>query len=238
MLEECLRHRLRSRLMVRRLKEDILHELPEKQWHLVPVAISGEMKKLMHHEGWKRAQRLYELDSEAFDGGVPIDGAIATARRIMGEAKAPEVANYAAELLRSGTKKIVIGAWHKSVMDYLRSKLERYGLVYMDGSTSPTARQQAVDDFQRKDDVRIILGQVMPLGEGWTLTEAQDVINAEPDWCPGRSEQLFDRVHRQGQTGNSVTCHCPIIPGTLDEKIMSRIARKSITIHAALDEED
>ena len=233
-----LRHRLRSRLMIRRLKEDILHELPDKQWHLVPVAVSSEMKKLMRHEGWKRAQRLYELDPEAFDGGVPIDGAIATARRIMGEAKAPEVANYAAELLRSGTNKIVIGAWHKSVMEFLRGKLEKYGLVYMDGSTSPTAKQQAVDDFQRKPDIRIILGQAMPLGEGWTLTAAQDVINAEPDWCPGRSEQLFDRVHRQGQTGGSVTCHCPIIPGTLDEKIMSRIARKSITIHAALDEED
>ena len=232
---EDLQTRLRSRLMIRRLKEDILHELPEKQWHLIPTPISAEMKAAMRHDGWGTAQQLFDMDPDAFDHGLPVDGAISTVRRLLGESKAPFVAEYVQELLNEGVNKIVVGAWHRSVLEFLREKLSPNGLVYMDGTTSAKRKQAAVDDFQNRSDIRVILGQVSPMGEGWTLTAAQDVVAAEPDWTPGRNEQLFDRVHRQGQVGGSVTCHMPVVPGTLDEKIVSAVVSKSQHIHEALD---
>jgi SWI/SNF-related matrix-associated actin-dependent regulator 1 of chromatin subfamily A len=231
-------YRLRSRIMIRRLKEQVLHELPKKRWHLFPLALTPEIRRAMKHPGWLAAERLHDMDPDAFDTGIPVDGAISTMRRILGEAKMKPVADYIEDLLQEGAEKVVVGAWHKTVLDYMRGRLSKYGLTYMDGSTTTTKKQLAVDDFQGRDDVRIILGQKMPLGEGWTLTQAQDVVDVEPDWTPGRNDQLLERIHRHGQTGDYVIGHMPVVPGTLDEKIVGTSVDKAINIHAALDKED
>lgn len=233
-----LQFRLRKHLMIRRLKEQVMHELPAKQWHPFPLAVTAEMRRAMKHPGWLQAERLYEMDDSAFDGSMPIDGAISSARLALGEAKMPSVAEYIEDLIEGGVTKVVVSAWHISVLHFLRDKLKHHGLVYMDGSTSATQKQVAVDRFQREDEIKIILGQTMPLGEGWTLTKAQDVVFAEPDWVPAKNEQMLDRIHRRGQTGSYVIGHVPVVPGTLDERILSTAIRKDKVIYSALDRTD
>ena len=230
-----LQHRLRDNIMIRRLKTQVLHELPPKVWHPFPLAITPAMRKALSHPGWKKAEKLYDLDPGAFDHGVPIDGAIATARRELGEAKAPAVADCIDDLLLGGVEKIVVAAWHHSVLDILRERLSKYGLVYMDGRTSAKKKQAAVDAFQERDDVRIILGQMQPLGQGWTLTAAQDVVFCEPDWVPGTNSQTLDRIHRIGQEGGSAIGHIPVVPGSMDERILGTVIQKDIHINEALD---
>ncbi len=230
-----LQLRLRSRIMVRRLKEQVLHELPPVQWHPFPLAITPAMRKALKHPGWAQAEKLYDLDPDAFNHGVPVDGAISTARRELGEAKAPAVADYIEDLLDSGVSKLVVAAWHHSVLDFLRDRLRHHGLVYMDGRTSPNAKQNAVDMFQEQDSIQIILGQMLPLGEGWTLHAAQDVVFVEPDWVPGKNLQLLDRISRIGQTGSYTIGHVPVVPDTMDERILGTAIAKDIHIHQALD---
>ena len=230
-----LQRLLRDNIMVRRLKEQVLHELPPKQWHPFPLVSTTAIRKAMRHPGWKQAEKLYDLDPNSFNRGIPIDGAISTARRELGEAKAPAVASYIDDLLDGGVDKLVVAAWHHSVLDYLRERLSKYGLVYMDGSTTPVKKQTAVDLFQDREQIRIILGQMRPLGEGWTLTAAQDVVFVEPDWVPGVNDQLLDRVHRMGQEGGHTIGHIPVVPGTMDERILGTAIAKDVSIHAALD---
>lgn len=230
-----LQHRLRKHIMVRRLKEQVLHELPPKTWHPFPLEITAEMRRALKHPGWAFASTLYDMDPDAFSDGIPIDGAISTARKMLGEAKMPKVCEYIVDLLEGGVDKLVVTAWHTSVLHFFRDKLSKYGLVYMDGSTSAAKKQLAVDRFQNKDEIRIILGQTAVIGEGWTLTRAQDVVLAEPDWVPGRNDQALDRIHRKGQKGERVIGHIPVVPGTLDERVMSTAIRKDIAIYAALD---
>lgn len=231
-----LQKRLRSSIMVRRLKEQVLSQLPPKQWHLFPLQTTGKIKKALAHPGWKKVKKLYELDAHAFDGGVPVDGEIATARRELGEAKAPAVVDYIKDLIDvEGKRKLVVSAWHKSVLRYLCDELASCGLVYMDGSTSSTKKQVAVDQFQTVDDIKIILGQMLPLGEGWTLTAAQDVILAEPDWVPSRNDQLLDRINRIGQEGGYTIGHVPVVPDSLDERILNTAISKDQHIYKALD---
>ena len=230
-----LRSRLRSRVMVRRLKKDVEPQLPPRVWHPFPLATTPGMRRALKHEGWRAVERLLDLGGGAFKDGVPIDGAVSEARRLLGEEKAPAVADYVDELLLSGVEKVVVGAWHISVLKMLRERLERWGVVYMDGSTSGRARQAAVDAFQSDGDVRIILGQMQPLGEGWTLTAARDVVLAEPSWVPGRNDQLLDRCHRIGTTGGMVTGHVPVVPDSLDERVMAVVVGKDAAIYRALD---
>lgn len=230
-----LQRRLRSNVMVRRLKEQVLHELPPKQWHPFPIVINADIKRALKHPGWQQAETLYEMDKHAFDSGIPIDGAVSTARRELGDAKSPFIASYIEELIAEGVQKVVVAAWHRSVLDYLREKLAKHGLVYMDGRTTAANKQKAVDLFQEDDHVKIILGQMIPLGMGWTLTEATDVVLAEPDWVPGVNDQMLDRIHRMGQTGSYVIGHVPVVPDTLDERILSTAIEKDQNIYQALD---
>ena len=228
---------LRGNIMVRRLKEQVLSELPPKQWHVFPMEMTSGIKKALAHPGWAEAEKLYDLDPDAFDAGVPIEGPVATARRELGEAKAPAVVDFVKDMVSSGVTKIVVSAWHKTVLHYLRDELKSLGLVYMDGTTSAANKQKAVDIFQEDPDVAIILGQMIPLGEGWTLTEAQDVVMAEPDWVPGKNDQLLDRINRFGQQGDHTIGHVPVVPGSLDEKILSTAIVKDQNIYKALDKE-
>lgn len=235
-LEE-LGRRLRSRVMVRRLKEHVLPQLPRRQWHVVPLAQTAAIRRALKHPGWALVEHMYQLDPDAFDSGVPVDGEVSTARRELGEAKAPEVAAYVHELLGEGVEKLVVGAWHHTVLQYLLGEFERYGVTtYMSGRTSTARKQALVDDFQENPATRVILGQVRPLGLGWTLTAAQDVVLAEPEWVPGINDQLLDRVHRSGQRGSHVIGHVPVVPGTLDERVLATAIEKDISIHKTLDE--
>ena len=233
-----LQARLRSSFLVRRLKEHVLDQLPEKQFHLLPVEQTADIRAAMRHEGWRKAEKLYEFDPDGFDTSAPVDGSVSTARRLVGEAKAPLVVAYCKQLLDEGVEKLVVSAWHRSVLAKLRKGLEKYGLVYMDGGTSAMAKQNAVDAFQSDPKVHVILGQQQPLGLGWTLTASQDVVFGEFDWVPGVNDQLLDRIHRRGQQGEHVTGHIPFVPGSLEEKILGRAVEKGRVIHAALDQDD
>ena len=246
-----LQHRLRKNVMVRRLKEDVLTQLPPKEWHPVPLESSVAVRKALRHPGWKKVNKLHEFDEEAFNKGIPVDGEISTAMRLLGEAKAPLVADYIEELLESGVHKIVVAAWHRntqpeegvgstglSVLHYLRERLAKYGLTYMDGSTTPLNKQAAVDKFQRDEATRIILGQLSTIGEGWTLTEAQDAVFAEFYWVPGKNDQFLDRIHRRGQEGDYVMGHMPFIPGSMDERVLGTAIWKDKNIYQALDAQE
>ena len=230
-----LQYRLRKHIMVRRTKAQVLHELPPVQWHPFPLALTPAMRKVMKHPGWKKAEQLLDIDPGAFESSIPIDGAIGTARRLLGEAKAPAVADYIEDMIATGTRKIVVAAWHHSVLDILRERLGKHGLVYMDGSTSAKNKQAAVDQFQQDEKAKVILGQTMPIGEGWTLTAAQDVVNAEPDWVPGKNKQLIDRISRMGQKGSFTVGHLPIVPDSLDERVLHKAIVKEQNIYNTLD---
>ena len=243
-----LQYRLRKNVMVRRKKSAVLDQLPPKEWHPVPVSSSSAVRKALKNRAWEQVERLHESGDDVFNRGIPVDGEIATAMRQLGEAKAPLVADYIEDLLDSGVHKILVGAWHRNTLDeegcgnsglsvlhYLRKRLSRYGLVYMDGTTSTKAKQEAVDRFQRDSETRVILGQLATIGEGWTLTEAQDCVFAEFYWVPGKNDQLLDRIHRRGQEGEYVIGHVPFVPGTIDERVIGTAIWKDKNIYEALD---
>lgn len=243
-----LQWRLRKHIMVRRRKEDVLTQLPPKQWHPFPLISDPRIRKALKHPGWKKAEKLWELDPNNFDLAAPVDGAVSTAMRLLGEARAPAVADYIEELLLSGIEKILVAAWHRmpseeggvnntglSVLHYYRNRLKKYGVAYMDGTTSSRRKQAEVDRFQEEDSCRIIVGQLATIGEGWTLTRAQDAVFGEFYWVPGKNDQLLDRLHRRGQKGGYVIGHIPIVPGSLDERVVGSAVWKDSNIYQALD---
>jgi SWI/SNF-related matrix-associated actin-dependent regulator 1 of chromatin subfamily A len=234
-----LQRRLRSKIMVRRDKADVLPQLPPVRWTPVPMEETSAIRKALKHPGWAEAEKLWKLDPDAFKTGkIGVDGAMGTARRLLGEAKVGPVVSYVEDLLESGSPKVVVAAWHRSVLAELAKGLEKHGLTYMDGSTSAANKQRAVDQFQLDPNTRVILGQTQVIGEGWTLTAAQDIVLAEPDWVPGRNQQVVDRINRIGQTGTYTQAHIPVVPDTLDERVLGLAVAKDRHLHLMLDKVD
>ena len=110
-------------------------------------------------------------------------------------------------------------------MAILRQALDKFGLVFIDGSTSESDRTEAVELFQADRSVRVFLGQQTAGGIGITLTSAYTVVLVEPSWVPDDNIQAIKRLHRIGQDQH-VMARLFTVAGTLDDSIMRTNTRK------------
>lgn len=224
---EELYSRLRANVMVRRLKKDVLKDLPEKRYKMVVFPASGGLRKVIQRE------RQFSA-SEIIQHGAPVGTALPEIRREMGVEKASQVVQYARDIFEDGVQKIVIYAHHREVVTILERGLVDYSPVVVTGSTSAQARQAAVDRFQSDPSVRVFIGNIVAAGTGITLTAANDVIFAEASWVPGENTQAEDRCHRVGQT-EKVLVHILVVEGSLDAHILGAAARKRADICKVVD---
>lgn len=229
-----LQSRLRANFMVRREKHGehgVMGQLKLPIFDIVQMEETGAVKAAL------KAESMLDIDPEDLSG---IDGAtlgsIATVRRMMGVALAPSVADYVRVVLDGGEEKVLLYAYHHQVMDMLQQELRRYGVIRVDGSTSPEKKQKAVDDFNDDRAQRVMLGQLLAMGTGTDgLQHATSrVIFAEADWVPGNNQQGVDRLDRGGQLGQVQADFC-VAPGSFSEKILGTALRKNQTTHKALD---
>jgi SWI/SNF-related matrix-associated actin-dependent regulator 1 of chromatin subfamily A len=232
--EPELQARLRSHFMTRHLKEQVMHDLNLPVYDLVHALETGPVKQAL------AAERLLDIDPSTFSGiNADILGAIATARRLMGVALAPQVVDYVRMLLSGGETKIVLFAWHTEVLDILCSGLKCHGTVRIDGSTPPSNRAANVRRFIEDPSVVCIVGNILSLGtgtDGLQLVSNHAVI-AEPDWVPGNNVQCFDRLNRGGQK-RTVHGEIFVAPGSLAERILATALGKMNVIHSTLDRKD
>jgi len=227
-----LRARLRCNFMVRRLKEDVLKDLPDKRYEMTYVETNGKIKEVIAKE------KMLDYDVETLKNPTAeIDGQIATVRREMGEAKEGRVIEHIKYLLDiQELEKVVIFSHHKSVMDKLKEGLNKYGVVEVRGGMTPTAKQKSVDDFVNDPKTRVWSGQIDAASTGIDgLQEVcQYAVFCEPSWTPGVNEQAVDRLHRHGQHGN-VVAQLIVVENSLDERVLAANFNKTHTIHSSLD---
>lgn len=228
-----LQARLRANFMVRRLRRDVMKQLPPVMHEIVHLAETGEIRKALE------AERMLDIDPETLAGAnAQILGHISVVRRMMGVAMAPQVADYVDMMLDEGVPKIFVSAHHHEVLDILEKKLHIYGVLRVDGRTSPTQRQLKVDRFQSDPSQRIFLGQITAVGTGTDGLQraCSRVILAEVSWVPGENEQIVGRLDRGGQTEPILASMCAV-PGSFAERVISTSLRKMQNIHTTLDKE-
>jgi len=159
---------------------------------------------------------------------------MSAAREEVALAKVGMVADHIAKLVACDEP--VIGfAYHKSVIKELQKRLEKLGIrvAVITGDVSTKKRQQFVDDFQA-GLYDVILGNIMAMGVGWTLTRARFVVFAELDWVPALMEQAEDRAWRHGQL-NAVIAQYLLVDGSIEAYMAAAILEKMDIISKALD---
>lgn len=234
--EDDLNKRLRSECMIRRLKKDVLKQLPDKMWQLIDIDASKNKTLLGHiqreHELVDATERVKQTkllgvridandaikDSEAPVDERPIIAQIAEVRQLIAKEKIDFVVDHVVNLLE-GTEKVVIFAVHKEVIAQLNAKLREYNPVTITGDTSQALRNHAVESFQNDDKCRIFIGNIMAAGTGITLTAASNVVFVEITWTPGELDQAIDRCHRIGQKA-SVLGQFLMFEGSVDHYML------------------
>lgn len=233
-------------VMVRRLKRDVLKQLPRKRRQLVAVEATGkaldESKKacaLLKDASQAIASATNE---EAWDARGEKQVALGDAWQKSGLAKAPAVAAYALDLLQNAGAKILVFAHHIAVMDALERDLVRglkgaKALMRIDGKTPPKERQRQVESFQNNPGCRCALLSVTAAGTGLTLTAASAVLFAELHWTPGVLVQAEDRAHRIGQHA-SVNVHYLVLKDesqSVDMALWKTIGNKVKVVGKTID---
>ena len=225
--------------MIRRLKKDVLSQLPSKrrQQILLPIT-SAEQKQLK-----AMTSNLNELQDalEQNKGESIFSGQFAKRQQIVqlylksGEIKCRAICEYLSMLLEA-EQKFLAFAHHTCVLDAMEKQLraKKVKFIRIDGSTPSSKRQGLVQDFQEKDEVRVAVLSIKAAGVGLTLTSASLVVMAELDWTPGNLVQAEDRAHRIGQA-SSVNVHYLHMKGSIDDIIWQTLSTKLENVGTLLD---
>jgi SNF2 family DNA or RNA helicase len=242
---EELHERLRATCYVRRVKADVMSELPAKtrapQW-LQPADLTEYRKAeadLIAYVQERAARIAAELGENPKSAAVrakfkaqaaPDLVRIAALKRLAAEAKIGDAAKWIGDFLETG-KKLVVFAHHRSVLDTLAAKL---GADVVVGGQGDKARQAAVDRFQSDPSAKVLVCALTAAGVGITLTAASDVLFLELGWTAAGHDQCEDRCHRIGQHDN-VTAWYMLADGTIDADNWNLLAERRAEMEAVTD---
>lgn len=246
-LEE-LQTDLRSSLMIRRQKKDVLKDLPDKTRQIIEIPkeeigltyLAQENKQLNNINGFKE---LYNdvRSTEDFEEIMKnkkyfaIFSEIAKIRHTTAERKVPFVVNHILEKLEE-TDCLICFAYHRNVIQKIKESLIEKGIkvVSFTGEDSLEQRQNAVDDFQ-SGKVQVFIGSIGAAAEGITLTRASVGIFAEIDFVPGKIFiQCEGRLHRLTQK-NAVLIQYLLVEESIDYFIIDKMIKKQLIIENILD---
>jgi len=223
-----LNYRLKRTVMLRRLKKDVLTDLPSKTMQIIPMEQTKDTKKIVKQEGLFDVAKILEKPD------ANLIGEMATIRRELGEAKLPQSVSYIKDVMASGVEKVVVFAYHKVVCEGLYEAFKDDGAVLVYGGTASTDRQRYVDRFQKDADTKVFIGQIQAAGTGLTLTAASHVVFVENSWVPGEMDQAVDRCHRIGQE-NKVIAQVLVVKDSIDHVIMRSMFFKKRKIKEVLE---
>jgi len=228
---EELNLRLRSSIMIRRLKADVLPDLPDKQYQVISFEPDPVAKKLIKEEN--ESAELEDMKRVKLQPGTTV-GDIAELRQKLAMLKLPLCLSHIHELLEGTVDKLVVFAHHAAVIDGLMNGLKDYAPVKLDGRDSMTEKQKSVDTFQKVSSCRVFIGQIQAAGVGITLTAASTVVFVESSWVAGDIAQAVDRCHRIGQK-NSVLAQFLVIRGSLEEYMLRAVVDKQQAINSIIN---
>lgn len=249
-----LQRKLRSTVMIRRMKADVLTELPAKRRQVIELPANGASKYVdaeqlafKRHESTlaelRAAVEIAKLleDAGAYAAAVEALKAgqsamfeeMAIVRHDIALAKVPYVVEHVADACEAGP--VVLFAWHVDVIAKLRAGLADLGLkcVQVVGGMSDEAKQASVDAFQA-GEANVFIGNIKAAGVGLTLVRSAHVVFAELDWVPANMSQAEDRTHRIGQKQSVLVQHL-VLEGSLDQVMAKALVKKQEIADKALD---
>ncbi|NWI54917.1 ZRAB3 endonuclease, partial [Calyptomena viridis] len=226
-LEEL--HQLLSEIMIRRLKKDVLTQLPPKVRQRIPFDLPQAAAKDLNatFAEWEKLMR--NLSSDATESHFSqVMSLITRMYKETAIAKAGAVKDYIKMMLANDKLKFLVFAHHLSMLQACTEAVieNKVRYIRIDGSVPSAERIHLVNQFQKDPETRVAILSIQAAGQGLTLSAASHVVFAELYWDPGHIKQAEDRAHRIGQC-SSVNIHFLIAKGTMDTLMWAMLNRKA-----------
>ena len=235
--EERLHWHLRRVCFVRRLKSEVLPQLPAKRQVVVPMRLDNEAEYRRAEEdvvAWLQEQPLDLRELNAKIARVVRAERLAqlgVLKRLAAKGKLDGALAWIHDFLASG-EPLVVFAHHVEVQEAV---MERFpDAAHLLGKDSTQAREAAVRAFQEPGGPQLIVCATRVAAQGITLTRASNVAFLELEWTPAMHDQAEDRCHRIGQT-DSVTAWYLLAANTIDETMAELLQRKRGVVAAVTD---
>lgn len=228
-----LNYQLNNNCFFRRLKKDVLKDLPDKMRSLSPVEITNQKdyKKAEDHFIEYLRENLKKSEGEitkSLRGEVMVQ--LGILKKIAALGKLEDVISHISDVVDAG-EKIVVFAWHRDIVQTLKQAIP--GAVTIVGDNTLDERQRAVNSFQNDPKTLVMLCNIKSGGVGITLTASSRVAFIELPWHPADCDQCEDRCHRIGQK-DSVQCTYFIGSNTVDEYIYDIISKKRLIVNQVM----
>lgn len=234
---EKLNRILRKRYMIRRLKKDVLEDLPDKIISVVPIQLSTKQRKEYNEAERDLVKWLYKTSPQAAK----------RARRNERLAKFHYLSKLAVELTIAARKrwledfheesdgKIIVFGWHKSVLKDLHATFPNSVLIT--GDTSIKKRHQRTDKFNRDKKTRDLFGNLQAAGTAWSCTSSSTIAFFETGWTAADHNQAIDRLHGIGRgiKGQKVLIYWMVAEGTIEEDKCKILQKKQRIADSTLD---
>ncbi|XP_057675164.1 DNA annealing helicase and endonuclease ZRANB3 isoform X2 [Corythoichthys intestinalis] len=236
-LEEL--HQQLSQIMIRRLKSEVLSQLPPKIRQRIPFDLPKEAAKEAAASFAEWEKLMNGCVSEVDATGNPFTLVMSLITQMYKQtaiAKAGAVKDYIKMMLETEQLKFLVFAHHLTMLQACtEAAIEaKTGYIRIDGSVPASERIQLVHKFQNDPDTRVAILSIQAAGQGLTFTAASHVVFAELYWNPGQIKQAEDRAHRIGQT-SSVNVHYLIANGTFDSVMWSMLNKKETVTGSTLN---
>lgn len=207
-------------LMVRRLKSEVLNDLPPKQHVVQRLEVGGQSLAAA-----KAALLALKTIRQNKRNENQYRAAVGTAYQRTAEAKTAQVVQWIASNI--GSEPTIIFGHHATMLSAIMVGLraQRLSYVSIDGSTTPRNRHRAVQRFQ-EGDVDVAVLSLKAANSGITLHRASCVVFAELFWSGAELQQAEDRAHRVGATYELLKVFYLCAPGTFDDEMLSLVIKK------------
>ncbi|MDM0473488.1 DEAD/DEAH box helicase [Clostridium perfringens] len=235
--------------ILRRLKEDVLSELPEKLEKKYLVEIKGKQKQLysFYVRAIKNELNANKVSEKSEKNKINLFAYLTKLREICldpsivvpdykGESSKLTVVKEIVKDASESGKKILLFSQFTSVLKKIEEdfKKEDISYLYLDGGTSAKERVERVKNFNEDSNIKVFLISLKAGGVGLNLTSASVVIHFDPWWNPAVEDQATDRAHRFGQE-NKVEVIKLVAKDTIEEKIVLMQEDKRELIQSLMD---
>ena len=229
--------------ILRRTKEQVARDLPEKSEMILFCEMGQEQRKIYDAYrndyrdkilGVVEEQGVQKSQLTILQGLMKLRQICDSPFIMKEEEKFPNVSVKLDELGREITENIsnhkaLVFSQFLGMLSLIREKLNEAGVdyEYFDGSTSPQERERAIQRFQQEENCRVFLISLKAGGVGLNLTAADYVYIVDPWWNPAVEQQAIDRTHRIGQTKN-IFAYRMICKDTVEDKIIQLQEKKRL----------
>lgn len=232
--------------LIRRLKTEVLQDVPEKNFHVVRVPLKGRQALLYEKARSELKLELRSLDNTTFRRKLATYfQRRAVLLQICSNPSTVDPTNtdvpvkyeyldgLLADLISKG-RKIILWSFYKSSIDDLMARYASYGPVRIDGSVGGGERREAVRLFQEDPNRMVFVGNPAAAGAGVTLHAAYDAVYVSYSNQAAHYLQSLDRIHRRGQKSQEVNYYLLVCKGTIEETEVVRLRGKELQQHSLL----